>query len=265
MRLSHKRKKQKKLSKWRPFFIETLIGDILTHNLNKPFPKVITSKFAYSSKIPMKRALAGWKSDINIDMSVINLKNTFPNVSDYLCAQIHLLNILCRNYGFRHLRYKVPFVQLYTGSVQDKIKTNTDEQNSHSKGNCEPFKHLPLKGYNHSHIELFPYTRNRMFEDYIENNKKTLNRTKIVQEARSSFENGEFTSIVDAVKHVMDKKEQVVLDKAAAKKGKITGFWLLSKTVNNIEKYICITPHGNGKFSDECVKSVIDTAESFSI
>ncbi|KPV93930.1 hypothetical protein AN214_04029 [Pseudoalteromonas sp. P1-9] len=256
MRLSHKRKRQKKLSKWRPFFIETLKGDILTHNLNKPFPKAITSKFAYTSKIPMKRALAGWKSDINIDMSVISLKNSFPDVSDYLCAQVHLLNILCRTYGLRHLRYKVPFMQLYTGCVQDKIKTNTDVQNSHSKGNCEPFKHPPLKGYNHSHIELFSYSRLRHFEKY---------KVKLIKRALKLLNDNEVASASEVANQVGNDLCNNTLKKGPNKRGKVTGFWLISKTVNEEEKYLCVTPHSNKANNDKCIKSVIVESENYSI
>jgi len=244
---------------------EILIEKILAHDINLPFTDEILKGLSHTpGELPLFDD--DWTKGTLEDTSVIHLRRECSQLSDYLCCQVHLLNLLCLNYGIKNEK---PFIQLNIGSVLEKIIGNPI-----SKHNDTPFSGDILKGFNYDHIELFPfsstYARNSMYKS---REFHTLKEQKI-EDAQARIEKTQdpvqklVATVIESNNVARDSTyeiEQIVREKDPGARGKITGPWLISETNTNGEKvYLCITPHGNKTtYPDPIIKSIIERAKIF--
>ncbi|KPV95152.1 hypothetical protein AN214_02804 [Pseudoalteromonas sp. P1-9] len=242
-----------------------LTNKILAHNINQPFSDEIKEGLPLKSctPLPFGKDLIKFANE---DAAIITLKQQF-NVSNYLCCQIQLLNLLARHYGFIGT-YKHPFLQLNTGSVSDKIKGNP-----FSKHESTAFNGEVLKGLDHDHIELFAfntkYGRASLYKNYEFENLKAnkLDDTKIRVDSFNDPLQQLVAAPIEASKMAYDlmaETDENVCKKNPTDRGKVTGPWLISEADGEGKRrYLCITPHGNPKYPDTVIKEIIDRAKSF--
>ena len=246
----------------------TLIDKILAHDLTKPLTAEIKEGLLLDSgnSSPFSK---DWLQNTKKDTTVMFLKQQYEHVGDYLCCQVHLLNLLHMHYGIAG-SFPHPYLQVNTGSVIDKVKGNP-----YSKHENTPFKGLVLKGFYYNHIELFPfssqYGRSSIYKgpefESLKNKKVAEAEVRLksdsdpIQQAESA--NSEAVKISN---DLFKETDQAVCKKSPLDKGKVTGPWLISEKSNTNEyNYLCITPHGNSMYPDKDIKAIIDRAKYFKL
>jgi len=245
-----------------------LMNRILAHDITKPFTAELLDGLSFESgkSFPF---CDDWFKNATGDPSVTNLKRQYKNVSDYLCCQVHMLNQLHLHYGFRG-KYRYPYLQVHSSSVIEKIQGNPYSKHEHT-----PFKSTVLNGFEHEHIELFPfsskYGRGQIYkgaEFQRLEAEKVEDATVRVKSYKNPLEKLISAEIEakNIAHELLHETELNVRRKKPTDKGKVTGPWLISELAeNNERKYLCITPHGNSMYPDTTIKAIIDIAKDFKL
>jgi len=166
---------------------------------------------------------AVWDKEVHNFNFKVHDKKYASRISPLLLSQVTFLSYLA-------IHYKAP---LDAESVFDVIASLEDESSTKSTAllKCKiPFEEKgPYSGYEHSHVAVLPNA-------YLEMLKKASNQKRVVTH----------TSVEPTISIEFEKIDSEIMSKLPHKEGRMTGFWLVSRCIDNTNFYMGLFPHSKG-------------------
>lgn len=208
------------------------------HKIGDKLPR--GKKFNFYRNIEAKEKWLSEATNFNFQISNSNYAR---RISPFLLSQLTFLS-------YATIKREC---QLNTGVVFDVIKLLEGDNNfasstELSKTKIAFRKNGKLHNYKHSHAPMLPNAYFMMM-------KKPKNVKRIVRHVDD-------TSMVVNLNNVEDE----VKNTAAAESGRMTGHWIITRTINGATYYLGVFPHSRGTVDDDWIyKQVIESERYLNI
>lgn len=233
-------------------FVERTIDSLDSRNINRNLIVEYIFKYKFGNKLPrVKRfnklriveSFQGWGDFLNSVNCEVEMYDFKHRISPFLLNQKALLT-------FSHINNQS---ELSVDSILDVIKKLEGVGGSSStdlvKNKVKFSNKGLLKGYKHHHIPLLPNAYLAMFS------KRDRNGNMVNLESMNlNFD--VFSGAMDIF-----SVENEIKSRGESKGGRMTGHWLITKTIDNDEYYLGVFPHSNGKHDDKWIKNLLIESE----
>lgn len=234
--------------------IADTMATIAPENISRPWYLEYLFKYKFGNRLPRGkifdrlRRIENTQKWLSIRQELYaDIKNIthHDKVSPFLVDQYTLLT-LAKIYGLCEFKTKSIF------EVINKLEDGICHGKEHLiKHNIRFSKKGILRSYRHHHVPLLPNSYMAMLASR-DNNLNLINLEAISESI--SFPNGKFDLNVNHL-------EKEISSRGANKGGRLTGHWLITKSMNGRNIYLGIFPHSNGKADDIWIRRQLRESE----